>query len=110
MAKRNPLRTQPKCADVANNFLAMARLARRLGVVAFEVEGVHPHDVGQVLDFEDVAIRVGHHCAIPLHRFFGVKASSRVTVALTTTAEEIEQFIEGLHKVQKYFGGASERA
>ena len=82
----------------------------RLGVVAFEVEGVHPHDVGQVLDFEDVAIRVGHHCAIPLHRFFGVKASSRVTVALTTTAEEIEQFIEGLHKVQKYFGGASERA
>ena len=85
-------------------------MARRLGVVAFEVEGVHPHDVGQVLDFEDVAIRVGHHCAIPLHRFFGVKASSRVTVALTTTAEEIEQFIEGLHKVQKYFGGASERA
>lgn len=77
----------------------------RLGVVAFEVEGVHPHDVGQVLDFEDVAVRVGHHCAIPLHRFFGVKASSRATVALTTTADEVNRFLEGLVKVQEYFGG-----
>ncbi|WP_099333142.1 SufS family cysteine desulfurase [Actinomyces minihominis] len=76
----------------------------RLGVVAFDVEGVHPHDVGQVLDFEDVAVRVGHHCAIPLHRFFGVKASSRATIALTTTGEEIDQFITGLKKVREYFG------
>lgn len=75
----------------------------RLGVVAFEVEGVHPHDVGQLLDFEDVAVRVGHHCAIPLHRFFGVKASSRATVSLTTTEEEIERFLEALGRVQSYF-------
>lgn len=78
----------------------------RLGVVAFEVQGVHPHDVGQVLDFEDVAVRVGHHCAIPLHRFFGVKASSRATVALTTTEQEVNQFLAGLVKVQEYFGGS----
>ncbi len=75
----------------------------RLGVVSFEVEGVHPHDVGQVLDFEDVAVRVGHHCAIPLHRFFGVKASSRATVGLTTTEEEIDAFVSALRKVQEYF-------
>lgn len=77
----------------------------RLGVVAFEVDGVHPHDVGQVLDFNDVAVRVGHHCAIPLHRFFGVKSSSRASIGVTTTREEIDKFLEGLAKVQQYFGG-----
>lgn len=75
----------------------------RLGVVAFEVEGVHPHDVGQFLDSEDVAVRVGHHCAIPLHRFFGVKSSSRATVSLTTTEDEIDRFLDALGRVQGYF-------
>lgn len=77
----------------------------RLGVVAFEVEGVHPHDVGQVLDFDDVAVRVGHHCAIPLHKFFGVKSSSRASIGVTTTREEVDKFLESLAKVQDYFGG-----
>lgn len=76
----------------------------RLGVVAFEVDGVHPHDVGQFLDSEDVAVRVGHHCAIPLHRFFGVKASSRATVSLTTTKGEIDAFLSALSRVRRYFG------
>ena len=80
----------------------------RTGVVAFEVAGVHPHDVGQVLDASDVAVRVGHHCAIPLHRHFGVKSSSRASVSLTTTEEEIDQFLEGVAKVQEYFGGVNE--
>ena len=80
-------------------------LEDRLGVVAFEVEGVHPHDVGQVLDFNDVAVRVGHHCAIPLHKFFGVRSSSRASVGVTTTHEEVDQFLEGLTQVQKFFGG-----
>lgn len=76
----------------------------RTGAVAFEVEGVHPHDVGQVLDAHDVAVRVGHHCAIPLHRHFGVKSSSRASVALTTTEEEVDKFLEALGEVQAYFG------
>lgn len=80
----------------------------RCGVVAFEVEGVHPHDVGQFLDSYDVAVRVGHHCAIPLHRFFGVKSSSRASVSLTTTEEEVDRFLDALSKVQEYFGGANE--
>ncbi len=84
-------------------------LEDRLGVIAFEVQGVHPHDVGQVLDFEDVAVRVGHHCAIPLHRFFDVKSSSRATVALTTTEAEVQQFLDGLAKVQEYFGSPSKK-
>lgn len=80
-------------------------LEDRLGVVAFVVEGVHPHDVGQVLDFGDVAVRVGHHCAIPLHKFFGVRSSSRASVGVTTTHEDVDRFLEGLAQVQKYFGG-----
>lgn len=77
----------------------------RGGIVAFEVPGVHPHDVGQYLDSRDVAVRVGHHCAIPLHRFFKVKSSSRASVALTTTDAEIDQFLLGLKGVQEFFGG-----
>lgn len=78
----------------------------RLGVVSFVVDGIHPHDVGQVLDSFDVAVRVGHHCAIPLHRFFGVRSSSRASLALTTTEEEIDQLVEALAQVRGYFGRA----
>ena len=77
----------------------------RIGVVAFAVEGVHPHDVGQVLDSRDVAVRVGHHCAIPLHKFFGVRSSSRASVGPTTTRDEIDRFIDALGYVRSYFGG-----
>lgn len=78
----------------------------RLGVVAFQVEGVHPHDVGQVLDADDVAVRVGHHCAIPLHRFFGVRSSSRASFSITNTEEEVDQLLAAVSKVRDYFGRA----
>lgn len=77
----------------------------RIGVVAFSVEGVHPHDVGQVLDAQDVAVRVGHHCAIPLHTFFGVRASARASAAPTTTLEEVDRLVAALAQVRSYFGG-----
>lgn len=77
----------------------------RIGVIAFAVEGVHPHDVGQVLDADDVAIRVGHHCAIPLHSFFGVRSSARVSVAPMTSLEEIDRFIASLGRVRSFFKG-----
>ncbi len=79
--------------------------AGRVGVVAFTVEGVHPHDVGQVLDAQDVAVRVGHHCAIPVHRFFGVRSSARASAAPTTTLEEVGRLVETLSTVRSYFGG-----
>lgn len=75
----------------------------RTGVFSFVVEKIHPHDVGQVLDSLDVAVRTGHHCAIPLHKFFGVKSSSRASLSLTTTPAEVEQFLEALVQVPKYF-------
>ena len=77
--------------------------ADRLGVIAFTIEGVHPHDVGQVLDAAGVAVRTGHHCAQPIHAHFGIHASSRVSFGPTTTIEEIDRFLEAAAGVQSYF-------
>lgn len=76
----------------------------RLAVVAFEVEGVHPHDVGQLLDSFGVAVRVGHHCAQPVHRRLGVPSSARATASIYNTAHDIEVFLEALGKVRAFFG------
>jgi cysteine desulfurase / selenocysteine lyase len=83
---------------------------RRAGIVSFEVEGVHPHDVAQILDWEGVAIRAGHHCCQPLMARLGVAATNRASFYLYTIPEEIDRLVEGLHKVKKTFGnGASPR-
>ena len=76
---------------------------RRAGIVSFNVEGVHPHDVAQVLDFEGVAIRAGHHCCQPLMRKLGVAATNRASFYVYTIPEEIDRLVEGLHKVRKAF-------
>ncbi|MFH5822663.1 SufS family cysteine desulfurase [Georgenia sp. AZ-5] len=84
--------------------LGPADPADRLAVVAFAVDGVHPHDVGQVLDDDGIAVRVGHHCAQPVHRRLGVQSSARASAGLYTTAEEIEIFVDRLGGVRKFFG------
>ena len=76
----------------------------RLAVVAFSVDGVHPHDVGQLLDDSGIAIRVGHHCAQPVHQRLGVHSSARVSAGIHTTAEEIDLFVEQLGRVRHFFG------
>jgi cysteine desulfurase / selenocysteine lyase len=78
--------------------------SRRAGIVSFNVEGVHPHDVAQVLDFEGVAIRAGHHCCQPLMRRLGVVATNRASFYLYTIPEEIDRLVDGLHKVKKALG------
>ncbi len=75
----------------------------RGGAISFELEGVHPHDVAQVLDSRGIAIRAGHHCAKPAHARFGVQASSRMSSYLYTTPAEIDAFIEGLEYTRSYF-------
>jgi cysteine desulfurase / selenocysteine lyase len=81
---------------------------RRAGIVSFDVEGIHPHDVAQILDWEGVAIRAGHHCCQPLMARLGVAATNRASFYLYTIPEEIDRLIEGLHKVNKTLGnGAS---
>ena len=79
-------------------------LSQRIGTVAFEVEGVHPHDVGQFLDAQGIAIRVGHHCAQPIHRHFGVYASNRASVGVYNTVDEARAFVEAVSHVRAYFG------
>ncbi|QCB93822.1 SufS family cysteine desulfurase [Cellulomonas shaoxiangyii] len=76
----------------------------RLANVAFVVDGVHAHDVGQVLDDAGVAVRVGHHCAQPLHRRFGVAATTRASAGVYTTAEDVAAFREALAGVRAFFG------
>ena len=76
---------------------------RRAGIVSFNVEGVHPHDVAQILDMQGVAIRAGHHCCQPLMQKLGVAATNRASFYLYTVREEIDQLVEGLHTVRKVF-------
>ncbi len=78
----------------------------RGGAVSFAVEDIHPHDVGQVLDDLGVEVRVGHHCAWPLMRRFGVPATTRATFALYTTPAEIEALAAGVRHAQRFFGVA----
>jgi cysteine desulfurase / selenocysteine lyase len=77
---------------------------RRAGIVSFNMEGVHPHDVAQVLDWEGVAIRAGHHCCQPLMQRLGVAATNRASFYLYTLPEEIDRLTDGLLRVRKVFG------
>jgi cysteine desulfurase/selenocysteine lyase len=74
------------------------------GVAAFTMQGVHPHDVAQIVDGLGVAVRAGHHCAQPLHEKFGIQATSRASFYLYTDTSDIDTLIEGLYKVKEYFG------
>ncbi|WP_031480633.1 cysteine desulfurase [Streptomyces bicolor] len=76
----------------------------RGATVAFTVDGIHAHDVGQVLDELGVAVRVGHHCARPLHQRFGVAATTRASFYVYNTPEEVETLARGVREAQKYFG------
>lgn len=78
--------------------------ADRIASVAFDVEGVHAHDVGQVLDDAGIAVRVGHHCAQPLHRRYGLTATTRASASVYTTADDCERFLTALAGVRPFFG------
>ncbi|MGE5138159.1 MAG: aminotransferase class V-fold PLP-dependent enzyme, partial [Rudaea sp.] len=76
----------------------------RGGVIAFDFEGVHPHDVATILDSEGICVRAGYHCAMPLHEQFGLAATTRASFYVYTTPEEIDKLVETLHKVRAVFG------
>lgn len=77
---------------------------QRGGAVSFTVEGIHPHDVGQVLDDRGVAVRVGHHCAWPVCRRFGVPATTRASFYLYNDTADIDALVDGVHAAQEFFG------
>jgi cysteine desulfurase/selenocysteine lyase len=81
-------------------------LEQRGGAVSFVVDGVHAHDVGQVLDDRGIAVRVGHHCAWPLHRRFGIAATVRASFHVYTTVEEVAQLADGVRAAREFFGVA----
>lgn len=81
-----------------------ADTVHRGAAVSFVVDGVHAHDVGQVLDDQGVAVRVGHHCAWPLHRAFGVAATTRASLAVYNTPAEIDTLVAALDRVPEIFG------
>jgi cysteine desulfurase/selenocysteine lyase len=73
------------------------------GVASFTLDGVHAHDVAQILDLDGVAVRAGHHCAMPLHAKLQAPATSRASFYLYNSVEEVDKLIEGLYRVKKTF-------
>lgn len=79
----------------------------RVGLWSFDVDGVHAHDAGQFLDARGIAVRVGHHCAAPLHHQYGITASVRASAALYNTVDEIDAFVDAVRGIRAYFGAES---
>jgi cysteine desulfurase/selenocysteine lyase len=79
--------------------------AARGAAISFTLQDVHPHDVSQVLDEHGVAVRAGHHCAWPLHRRFGIQASTRASFYLYNTSAEVDALVDGIRRAQRFFGG-----
>ncbi len=77
---------------------------RRAGIVSFDVEGIHPHDVAQILDWEGIAVRAGHHCTQPLMTRLGVAATTRASFYVYSLPEEVDRLVAGLHKVKASLG------
>ena len=75
----------------------------KASVLSFVIEGIHPHDIGTVLDYEGIAIRTGHHCAQPVMERFGIPATARASLAAFNTREELDALVRGLHKVRELF-------
>jgi cysteine desulfurase/selenocysteine lyase len=75
----------------------------KASILSFVMDGIHPHDVGTVLDREGIAVRAGHHCAMPLMKRFGVAATTRASFALYNTFEEVDALARGLRKVAEVF-------
>jgi cysteine desulfurase/selenocysteine lyase len=81
-----------------------ASMVHRGSPVSFVVDGIHAHDVGQVLDDEGIAVRVGHHCAWPLHRRFGIAATARASFAVYNTIDEVDRLVAGVKRAVEFFG------
>jgi cysteine desulfurase/selenocysteine lyase len=77
--------------------------ARKAGVVSFNVDGIHPHDLGTVLDHQGVAIRTGHHCAMPVMDFFGIAGTARASLALYNHRGDIDQLVDALQLAIRMF-------
>jgi cysteine desulfurase/selenocysteine lyase len=97
-------RALPALAGIEGvRIMGPATPANRGAAISFEVDGVHPHDVSQVLDENGIAVRAGHHCAWPLHRALGVQASTRASFYLYNTLDEVDALAGGIRQAQRFF-------
>ena len=76
----------------------------KAAVISFTMDGIHPHDIGTILDSEGIAIRTGHHCAMPVMTYYGLPATARASFGCYNNAEDVDRLVEGLQKVRKLFG------
>ena len=81
----------------------IGRAREKAAILSFLMDGVHPHDVGTIVDKEGIAIRAGHHCAMPTMQRFGVPGTARASFAIYNTIDEIDSLIDGLHQVKEIF-------
>ncbi len=93
-----------KLQEIENLKIFGSNFQNRGGVVSFELGHIHPHDVAQVLDYYGIAVRAGHHCAMPLHEKFGIPATSRASFYLYNDTEDIDLLVIGLQHVNEMFG------
>jgi cysteine desulfurase/selenocysteine lyase len=84
--------------------IVIGTAAEKAGVISFVLDGVHPHDIGTVLDREGIAIRTGHHCAQPVMSFFGVPATARASIGVYNTRADFDRLVQGLGRVRAMFG------
>ena len=95
--------TLDRLAEIPQLQVLGPKASQKGGVAAFVMDGIHPHDVAQILDQSGIAIRAGHHCAMPLHEQFHLPASSRSSFYLYNTMDEVDKLVEGIWKVKKLF-------
>lgn len=102
--ERDLLDYATRCANDWPSLTVIGTARDKAGILSFTLDGVHPHEIGTILDHEGIAIRTGHHCAMPVMDHFGVPATARASFALYNTREEIDALFDGLRKVQELFG------
>ncbi len=99
--ERELLEYATEAVSVIPGFRIIGTAENKAGVISFTLEGVHPHDLGTIIDHEGVAIRTGHHCAMPVMQFFGVPATARASLAFYNTREEVDHFVEAVQRARK---------
>jgi cysteine desulfurase/selenocysteine lyase len=92
------------CVGAIPGLRVIGAAPQKAGVLSFTIEGIHPHDIGTVLDREGIAVRTGHHCAQPVMERFGIPATARASFAMYNTREEIDALVRGIQKAKEFLG------
>jgi cysteine desulfurase/selenocysteine lyase len=99
--ERDLLRYATSALSTIEGLRIIGTAKRKAGVLSFVIDGIHPHDIGTILDDDGIAIRTGHHCAQPVMQRFGIPATARASFAFYNTAEEVDALVRGIHNVRK---------